>query len=334
MTAATIPATTGHRVPRLRGLAWVTWRQHRTVLAGVVALLGGFSILLLVTGLAMHRDYSRLGLAHCGDLSGPSCAVPLSIFIDRYQGWAQFLPRFLEFVPAIVGMFVGAPLVARELESGTFRFAWTQGRHRLRWITIKLALLAGALTVIALGFSAVFGWWFAPFEPLMGRMDSGQAYEVVGIVFTARTLFGFALGALLGAVIRRTVPAMAATAAGWLAVAWPSVVYLRPLIQPPVRVPETANPITTGGWVTGSWIQDRAGHHLDPTTLLERARADRITTSAQFDTWLRQHHYRTWVSYQPEDRFWHFQTIEAGAYLILAIILAAAATWWVRRRAA
>lgn len=319
---------------RLGGLGWVTWRQHRAALGGVVLLLGGLSGLLLVNGLAMHSDYSRLGLTSCGAIDAPSCQAPLGIFLDKHEGWAQFLPRFLEFLPAALGTFIGAPLVAREFEAGTYRFAWTQGRHRVRWIAMKLAILAAALTVSALAFSAVFSWWFGPFEPLMGRMAGGQAYEVVGVVFAARTLFGFALGAFLGAAIRRTVPAMAGTAAGWLAVAWPSVIYLRPLIQAPVHAPEDANAITKGGWTIGSWIQDAAGHHVSGSRLLAQARANGVGSEDSFRAWLARHHYSRWVSYQPESRFWHFQAVEAGAYVVLAAILAALTIWWVRRRAA
>ncbi|HKC28740.1 MAG TPA: ABC transporter permease subunit [Jatrophihabitans sp.] len=332
MTAATMRAHPAWRLPRLRGLAWVTWRQHRIALAGVVALLGGFSLLMLFNGLAMHRDYVRFGVSSCGRLTAPACQVPVTVFTEHYQGWAQFLPRFLEFLPGALGVFVGAPLVARELESGTFRFAWTQGRHRVSWIVVKLVLLGAVLTGLALAFSVMFGWWFTPFQPLMGRMDGGQAYEVTGIVFAARTLFGFMLGGLLGALIRRTVPAMAATAATWLAVVWPTVVFVRPLIEKPISTPENASFITKGGWVVSSWTQDAAGHHLDEGLLLTRARAAGVGTSDQFRAWMSRHHYASWVSYQPESRFWHFQTVEAGVYVAVALMLAALTVSWVRQR--
>ena len=334
MTAVTVGASRAPSpLPRLHGLPWVTWRQHRVAIAGVVVLLGGFGLLMLINGLAMHNEYARLGLTSCGDLNGTSCAVPLSIFVHDYQSWAQFLPRFLMFLPGLLGVFLGAPLVARELESGTFRFAWTQGRNRVQWITVKLVLLGTVLTALALTFSAVFSWWFRPFEPLLGRMASGQAYEVAGLVFAARTLFAFALGALLGTLIRRTVPAMAATAVAWLAVAWPSVIYLRPLIQAPIQTPEDANPITKGGWIISSWSQDAAGHHLNGSQLTRDAIASGVNSPDEFDTWMSQHHYTNWVSYQPESRFWHFQIIEASAYVTLALLLAAGTVWWIRRRA-
>jgi ABC-2 family transporter protein len=326
------------RLPRMGGLPWVTWRQSRLALAGVVALLGGAAILMLLLGRTIHDGYATLGLNQCADFTTASCHSRMELFLFKYEGWGQFLPRILEFVPAVIGVFVGAPLVARELESGTFRFAWTQGRSRVQWLIVKLVLVGVTLTVLALGFSQLFTWWFKPFIPSMGRMNSGQAYEVLGIVFAARTLFAFALGVLLGAIIRRTVPAMAATMAGWLAVAWPSVLWLRPLIQKPVTVPANSNLITQNGWVIHDWVQDASGHHLTTAQEFGLAQASAAAKGGggieSFDTWLTQHHYSEWVSFQPDSRFWHFQVIEASCYVALALILAAAAVMWVRRRAA
>jgi hypothetical protein len=333
MTATTAPTRAGWQLPRLHGLPWVTWRQHRFALAGAVVVLGGFGILMLINGLAMHSDYTHLGLNTCGKLSDPACDTPFGIFQRRYQNLAQQLPQFLTFLPGLLGVFVGAPVVARELESGTFRFAWTQGRNRVQWIITKLVLLGVTLTVLALAFSLLFSWWYGPFGTILGRMGGGGAYEVAGIVFAARTLFGFMLGALLGALIRRTVPAMAATAAGWLAVTWPSVVYLRPLIQAPIAVTDAPKSATPHAWIINSWVQDATGHHLNQAQIFDQARASGVNSPDGFQAWMSQHGYTSWISYQPESRFWHFQVVEASAYVALALLLGGATIWWLHRRA-
>ena len=113
------------------GLTWVTWRQHRLALAGVLSVLGGLGVYLLFNGLAMHHAYSSLGLNSCGKLDGPSCQSQLTAFQQDYGSWADHLPTLLMVLPGAIGVFVGAPLVARELESGTYRFAWTQSRSRI-----------------------------------------------------------------------------------------------------------------------------------------------------------------------------------------------------------
>jgi hypothetical protein len=337
MTAATMTRS-AHARPRVAGLAWVTWRQHRVALLGVVALLGFFAVLMIVNGNAMRGDYHRLGLDSCSSTSSAlRCNTGLDEFEHRYQGIAQFLPRLVLFIPAILGAFVGAPLVARELETGAFRFAWTQGTNRTRWIVAKLVLLGAALAVLAYAFTVLFTWWFHLWIPIMGRMQTGQAYEIEGTVFVARTVFAFALGACLGAVIRRTVPAMAATLAGWLAVVWPSVVYLRQHIQTPVTAPDT-NRVSRQDWLLSQWFQDRAGHHLTDSQVSELlqgavTKGHRVPL-VSLNQVLSAHGVSQWDKYQPASRFWHFQLVESLAYVILTVLLGAVTVWWVRRRAA
>ena len=327
----------------MRGLAWVTWRQHRFALAGVLVVLGGLGLFMLSNGLAMHHAYHSLGLDTCGRLDGPGCQSQLAVFEQDYFSWADHLPHLVMLLPGLIGVFVGAPLVARELESGTFRFAWTQGRSRLQWIVTKLVLLGVALAAPALAFSALFTWWYGPFDVITGRMTPYGAYEISGLVFAARTLFGFTLGALLGLLIRRTVAAMAATAAAWIAVVVPSMLWLRPLIHKPIitigaiaKGPSPGHDVPFNATIVSHWFQNAAGQHVGFDQLVQQAIAStgRAQQSPdQFNAWATQHHYSQWVSYRPNGWFWHFQIVEASGYAILAVLLAAAAVLLLRRRA-
>jgi ABC-type transport system involved in multi-copper enzyme maturation permease subunit len=374
MSAATLEATPRPARRRvLRGLPWVTWRQHRFAVGGTLLVLGAVGAFLVVDGLAMHHAFRQLGLTNCGHLFTSACRVQLDLFQQQYQGTVDSLPRFLLLLPGLLGAFVGGPLVARELESGTYRFAWTQGRSRVRWIVAKLALLATALTALALGFSFLFTWWYGPWLTIAGRMNPSQAYEVSGLVFAARTLFAFMLGAFVGTLIRRTVPAVAATMAAWLAVVVPSMIWLRHLIEKPVTLLAAttgnssiaielgnANSISLGtnapqtAWEIARWTQDAAGRHLSSSEIFALVQKANVNLGppasgparavpgvgrpgddvASFTTWLSQHGYRLGVSYQPAGRFWHFQGVEAAAYVLLALLCAAATVWWIRRRTA
>jgi ABC-type transport system involved in multi-copper enzyme maturation permease subunit len=344
MTATALsPRRARPRVPAVRGLAWVTWRQHRFALAGVLVVLGGLGLFLLFNGLAMHRAYTSVGLDTCGTLSGPSCQSQLTAFQQDYFSWADHLPHLVMLLPGLIGVFVGAPLVARELESGTFRFAWTLARSRVQWIVAKLVLLAVVLLAFALAFSALFTWWYGPFDAITGRMSPYGAYEISGLVFAARTLFGFTLGVLLGLLIRRTVPAMAATAVAWVAVVVPSMVWLRPLIQNPITVighpakgTIASSHVPFNATVVNHWFQDAAGHHVGFDQLFQQAivgNGGTLPSPDQFNAYLAQHRYSEWVSYRPNGWFWHFQTVEASGYAILVILLAVATVLVVRRRA-
>ena len=182
MTATALrPRRVRPAIPAVRGLTWATWRQHRLALAGVFVVLGGLGLLMLVNGLAMHHTYTRLGLDTCGSLASASCQTQLSIFQQDYFGWADQLPHLLTFLPGLIGMFVGAPLLAREFETGTFRFAWTQGaqpgpvdRRQTRPPRDR------AHRAHASAFSALFTWWQRPFDAISGRMFPNGGYEVSG----------------------------------------------------------------------------------------------------------------------------------------------------------
>jgi hypothetical protein len=317
-------------------LAWITWRQHRLAIVATAGLFSALAVALVVYGLEMHHDFAALGLRSCGSLDSRACQAPLDVFEQRYETAAMYFPRVLEFLPALLGVFVGAPLVARELESGTYRFAWTQGRNRTTWLTAQLAVLGPYLVILTLAFSALFSWWFRPWEQVIGRLAGGEAYEITGVIFAARTLFAFTLGVALGAVVRRTVPAMLATAAAWLAVVWPSTIYLRPLIERPVSVPSSSNSIADNAWTISNWWQNRAGRHLSGSALdqlLAQARQAGVQGNAAFQRFLARHGWTQWSSYQPNGRFWHFQLIEASGYVAVSVGLAATAIWWIARRA-
>ena len=174
-------------------------------------------------------------------------------------------------------------------------------------------------------------------------MTAYGAYEVSGLVFAARTLFGFALGALLGLLIRRTVPAMAATAAIWVAVVVSSMLWLRPLIEKPITtVGAVAKGVSPGhgvplnATVISHWLQDPAGRHVGFDDLFQQAtlsNGGNPPSPGQYNAYLAQHHISAWVSYRPNNWFWHFQTVEASGYVILAVLLAVATVLILRRRA-
>lgn len=337
MTTAAAPTWIDARRPagRVRRLSWVTWRQQRLAYLTTAVLFGAISVLLVVQGLQMRNYSSRLGLATCGDPGSAACAQPLGIFEARYDTWAQYLPRLVLFIPALLGVFVAAPLVGRELENGTFRFAWTQGRTRTEWIVAKLVLVAVPITAAAVIFSALFSWWFEPFQPMMGRMSGGQAYEVSGLVFGARTLFALVLGALVGALLRRVVVAMAVTGALWVATSWVDIIYLRPLIRTPMAVPADSSLITRGGWTISEWLRSPQGVHIGikSSAVADLYRQSHTDARASFEQWLANHGYVHWVSYQPDSRFWSFQLVEASVYVVVSVALGLSTVWWVRHRA-
>jgi hypothetical protein len=322
---APVPRGEGSRGRSLaRGMLWVTWRQHRAALVWALALLGAFAVFMVVQGIGMHATYASLGVGHYRSLDSPRAASLALTFDNEYLGWGLYLPRVVMFLPLFIGAFVGAPLLAREFETGTFRFAWTQGIGRVRWTVSKLLLLGLVVTIAALAFSQLFGWWYAPFRHLMGPMP-----EIEGLVFAARVLFGFTAGVLVGRLLRRTVPAIAATMAAWFAVVLPVALFLRPHFLAPLVERVGPSKFSTE-WTLSQWWIDPQGHRLSRTAFNTLARVHAPDPAA----WLAAHHYVLWQSYQPASRFWTFQAIEASGLVALALVLAGVTVWLVSRRAA
>ncbi len=332
MTALTTHARPKHDAgPRpvpWRRMAWVTWRQHRAALVGVAVFLGALAVYLWVSGLQMHHSY----VTSCHPASSLSCAIN---FTGRYGNTAIVVSIFLQALPALIGAFAGAPLLARELETGTFRYAWTQGIGRWRWTLAKLLPLAVVLAAAAGAFSALFSWYNQPFFAADYAIPfSTRLFDLGEVAFAAWTLAAFAIGVLAGMLIRRAVPAVAATLAIYAGLAITTALYLRQHYMTPLL---TSKPNLAGpAWIISQWYT-KGGKFAFPargSEILNALRHFCPSAGGSPAQCLSQHGY-TWVArYQPGSRFWPFQWIEGGWLLVLSALLIAATVWLVRHRAA
>ena len=180
---------------------------------GALVVVG---VVLLVTGPHLVHLYdSSVAACRAAGGVGPACSTNAVTSADRAVQIA--LPAVVLVVPALIGMFWGAPLIGRELETGTFRLAWTQSVPRARWLATKLAAVgaASATAGVALGMMAT--WWARPLDAVTQNRFSPSAFALHGFVPGAYALFAFALGATTGVLFRRTLPAMAVTLAGFVA---------------------------------------------------------------------------------------------------------------------
>jgi ABC-2 family transporter protein len=336
MTALTMPTRPGHdarlRPVPWRRMAWVTWRQHRAALAGVAVFLGALAVYLWLTGLQMHHAEA----AYCHPASSLGCAIN---FTGRYGETAILVSIALQAVPALIGAFIGAPVLARELETGTFRYAWTQGIGRLRWTVGKLVPLAVAVTAVVGAFTVLFAWYNQPWVAA-GYVNpfSARVFDLLGVAFAAWTLAAFAIGVLAGMLIRRAVPAIAATLAAYAGLAFTTGLWLRehyitPLVTSSPNPPGSAWAIS--GWYTkgGTFAFGDHGNGI-ASTARQLCGGPCSGTTGSLEQLLAQHGYTHWTSYQPGSRFWAFQWIEGGWLLALSVVLIAAAVWLVRHRAA
>jgi hypothetical protein len=357
MTALTIPAHRDEDDADPRPIPWrrmagVTWRQHRIALAGVAVLLGALAVWLWIAGTSVHHAWAAATACH--PAGSPACQDLATTFNGTWDNMS--IPAILlQVVPALIGGFVGAPVLARELEACTFRYAWTQGFGRWRWALAKLVPLAVALAAATAGFGALVSWCYQPYaataNQAMGIYGNSPLVTVPSlreVTFPAWTLAAFAIGALAGMLIRRVVPAIVAALAVYagLAIAAAGLLrehYLAPLVTSSPSVP--GNAWTLGQWWTKGGRFAFAGN--PPDNLLnqfcnftqspggkEAADGGPSSSVNPFAQCLAPHGYTMWTSYQPASRFWPFQWIEGGWLLALSVLLIAASIWLVQRRAA
>lgn len=327
-----------------RRMAWVVWRQHGITVAAVIGLFGAASLYLLFRGLQIHNAYAQV--TSCHPSGSGLCRQVASVFSVTYSSSAGNASALMQLLPALIGAFVGAPLLARELETGTFRYAWTQGFGRVRWTAANLAPLAVVVAGLAALFSLVYSWCYGPLFSLGDQSPlRATIFDLRGVALAAWTLVGFAVGALAGMVLRRVVPALAVTLAAWTGLSLLTGTFLRQHYEAPLI---STNPNLLG---SDSVISQWWSHNGQPvsTATLDRALApfdvqvvgpetfrSHGVAPPNFDPmqYLTHHGYALLSSYQPSDRFWPFQWIEAGWLLALTLALFGAVIWLVRRRAA
>jgi hypothetical protein len=192
-------------------------------------------------------------------------------------------------------------------------------------------VLVGATALGGAAVAVIAQWWRGPFDALNGRM-SPPAFDVEGIVVPAYAVFALALGLLLGLILRRTIAAMTIAAAGFVAVRLVVEKLLRPYYLAPLRTqaPGVATPSLPRDWVIRDALVTSTGR---PVTAALQDNAVVHAQRAQIDasTYMSQLGYRRVVSFQPDERFWTFQAIEAGIFVLLALIALGAALWLVKR---
>jgi ABC-type transport system involved in multi-copper enzyme maturation permease subunit len=340
-------------------MIWLTWRQFRTQAVVVLTAVA----LLAVTLVATRPALAALQRERPTD------------FLDRFTTETGNKVVYLVAaavvyaVPAVIGAFWGAPLIAREVESGTLRLAWTQSVTRRRWLATKLGLAALAALVVGL-VSLVVTWWCGPLDTTVNHGQAEDGFFTItrlsGVLLGARGLVpvGYAVLALVigvtaGLVVRRTVAAMALTFVAVIAVQVVMPVLVQPHLVSPERITTAITPDNLrgmfvnddgavreirvrvdepGAWITANHTVDAAGADAGPIPVKEAdctpdgtgERTEAGPTTGCFEA-LAAGGFRQMVEYQPASRYWLLQWIQTGLLVGVAALLAGFCFWRVRR---
>ncbi|MEU8923655.1 hypothetical protein AB0D10_22375 [Kitasatospora sp. NPDC048545] len=304
--------------PRLRGLLWLTIRQNRAllwVLAAVAVVVAADLVwihavcrhtvgVLRRTGCYSSETWTD---THCWNLLSP---------IDRPNfAYVSVLQPAVTVLPLLVGVFIGAPLLAQEYERGTIRLIRAQSVSPARWLAVRLAVPAVAVLAVSGVIAALMSWvWWtdilhgpASFDPPFQFFT----YPAIGVVPVAWSLFALALGVLVGRLLRRTLPAMFATGA-LVAGVHGLVVWVRPYFHPIV---DQVVPLGAGqpfiGQPMNAWLIERGAVLSDGSRVAEDACRSSPCDGAT----------AVWLRYHPADHLVPIQLVETGILLTLTAVV-------------
>lgn len=338
----------------------LTLRQFRTEAVIGVVVLAVLAVVLTITGVNLAQ-VNHTFQATCR--ASGSCAASANPVLGIDQGLQTLVQLIATFAPAVIGLFFGAPLIARELEAGTFRMAWTQSVTLRRWLAVKLGVVG--LAAVATGglLTWLVDWWQTPLDAATQNSFDPTNFGLHGIVPIGYAAFAFAVGVMAGVLLRRTVAAIGVTLVGFVVARIAVTSWVRPNLASPLHETLaflTARPAfdldaSTGmvsltppvvkipnGWVYSTAVVDKSGHTLTGQYVFQACpalgqlhsagpaaqplaalRACQNTLSATF---------HTVVTYQPASRFWPFQWAELGIFVAAALALCALGYWWLRRQ--
>jgi hypothetical protein len=347
-------------------MIWLTWRQFRVQAITAAAALAAFAILLAATGPGLASRYAASKITSC---HGYACTTVVDAFLNRLSGpypVVYLLGIGLILVtPAIIGIFWGAPLIARELETRTFTLAWNQSITRTRWLVAKLVLTGLAAMAVTEALSLVYAWWADPISKAIRLGIAGGGLPQIfsegpfsSVIFASHGItplgyaaFAFTLATAVGALTRRTVPAMAITLAIFAAVQIAMPLFVRSHLVPANHTVAsiyasdlafgslTADvvPGQSGAWILSSQALNPAGQPVSaipaacanpPAATGEKGGTSAITPAQC----MQGRGYREAISYVPTSRYWPLQWTETGIFLALALALAGCCFWRLNRR--
>jgi hypothetical protein len=306
-------------------MIWLAWRQHRKQALVLLLGLAALALVLIPTGRQAHK--AAAAYAKCVDGLGSAALVDArrvetcgqlgERFSNTHNSWA-YAAILLLFLPLLMGLFWGAPLVAREVEEGTHRMIWTQGVSRTRWLFTKLGVVGAAVLVAAVAYAVLVSWWM---EPLNGTITSRMSYlffDQQGVVPSGYTVFAVALGVFAGTLTRKSLPAMAVTLVAFLAARIVVTAFVRSNLRTPLThtVPVAADTPLEPNPGLNDWILSSNVYNGDGTLRAAGSTSYCLGGPARP---CRDTGYNMW-EYQPGDRYWPFQWIELGLFVAVAAV--------------
>ncbi len=191
-------------------LAWRLQRFELRLLLGACLLIS-IAGLLVVWQLRAVRteELACIGTAAGGaaDSAFEACRA-ISQRLAPLESAAQVIHGIFAVSPFVLGLFLGTPIVAREIEGRTGSLAWSLAVSRRSWLIARVgpALL---FVIVGSGMLAIVGEVLTHAMPWAEGADIGFAdYAMRGPLVVVRAVEVFAIALAFGALVARQLPAM------------------------------------------------------------------------------------------------------------------------------
>ncbi|GAB3067231.1 ABC transporter permease [Micromonospora schwarzwaldensis] len=326
----------------VRGLLWLTWRQHRWTLIGTLVLAAVLVGWMTYLSVELTSLWHQCHEAFCPDNSPQS---------ERLAGSSPLvltmaaLLRVVQWMPLLIGVFVGVPVLTREHEQRTLLLAWSQDVSPQRWLWTRLALLGLFVAAVTTAVGGVSDH----LERTRALVGPVSLFEYEPFLNTAMlpaviSLCWFAIGVALGAALRRTLPAAFGVIVGFVGltyfVQWRYPTLMTPLSArrtiggPNIDVLRDNALVVSGGMIDygvdgPSGAYDASGRELTGVELQRLCPPD--NGSGRTLVCFAENHLEQHLLYQPGSRITDFHLIVSGGYLGLTAV-ALLIVWWIVRR--
>ncbi|WP_086796374.1 ABC transporter permease [Streptomyces caniscabiei] len=324
MSTETLTTTPPAGTATRGGLTWTVWRVHRPALlvwsAYVLLMVGWMLWLQYVTGAEIRAER-----AACRKLEN-GC-IDLGSAFD-YDSAMSSIGTLIAYSSYAVAAWAGASLTGLELERGTAQLAWTQSVTPVRWLTVKLAVPAAALTVGMAVLVPVYRWAWSTNRDLRGdEWYDTDPFLNRGPAVLAYALCALAVGALVGIVLRRALPALTVTLGFMVAFhlwfgerfdeLWPSTTLRGTAAS---RLPMTADQLELGAvTASGARVNDLSCFDAETDSYYTTCMSGKGFTDL-------------YAEVHPASHFWPLHLVATGIILAVGVLATAAAYWLLRRR--
>ncbi|MFI5616984.1 transporter [Streptomyces sp. NPDC051567] len=304
----------------MTGALWLAWRQQRVMLLTATLLLLACAAWVAHRRAAMTALIEEYRFVPCKGWNGDCESLASMLIVDGNTEAIRALGILGIALPALIGVFWGAPLIGRELETGTFRLTLTQGIGVRDWFVARFGLAALFTTLASAVVAALVAWWWAPVSNTLDGLywHDAAIYNATGPASVACALFGLTVGTAVGLLVRRTLPAMAVTFAAIGTTSVFLAFFRRSWISPEVRITPGTTPKTPVGsaWSTGEfgYLTPDGREH----SILEvcQTSGDPLRQCMDEHGFVARYH-----KVYPSSDFWVFQWIETALYVGLVAAL-------------